>query len=477
MTMTKYTPEQGELLDHVALMPYADTEDDANGDIVLVAAGAGTGKSFMSRQIVEQEKPKTALYTAFNKAIVTEGIERFKGTNVICKTFHALAYQYAYAGKNIEDFTYTCIKENLSYGQKADIIKAIDDFYVSASTDANVFMVSRFGNKGKSKTHADLACKYMEKMVDGSISPTFNFLLKYFHLQLVEGSVKCKYDMVILDEINDVTPVFLEIFKLIDSPKKIGLGETHQAIYQFLNLANGFEELDGVPVLPLSQSFRCSEEIASRIQAFMRKEAVDEFTFVGTDEPVQNAKSLYCTMTNASIIYEINSRIAAGQSFNLLRKPADIFACPLALMAASSGKLPYQKKYKFLADEYEYYQEGNYSKGFFNYLLEHVEDTEVQNAVRLLMNFKRQGINLYDVYKNSKSAKVDERYTIATVYTSKGLEFESVYIADDMNRAVQNIRDNGGIQSEEDLVIYRCYYVACSRCSVNLHNAEMLNMY
>ena len=278
MTMTKFTPEQGDLMDHVAMMGVDDGEGVV-GDTVLVAAGAGTGKSFMSRQIVGQELPKTALYTAFNKAIVTEGIQRFKGTNVVCKTFHALAYQYAYAGKSIEDLTYTCITENISYAMKAEVIKSIDMFFVSASTDMYEYMNDRFDGVPKGEQMYNIATKYINLMLEGKQSPTFNFLLKAFHLKLHEGTIECKYDMVILDEINDVTSVFLEIFKLIDAPKKIGLGETHQAIYKFLNLADGFEELKDVPVMGLTQSFRCSEKIAERIQTFMRADAVDDFTF------------------------------------------------------------------------------------------------------------------------------------------------------------------------------------------------------
>lgn len=473
MTIVKYTPEQGDLLDYVASMPIVPLPPSTG--IVLVAAGAGTGKSFMSRKVVDQETPKKGLYTAFNKAIVIEGIERFKGTHVECKTMHALAYKYVRPSKQIEDLTYTCITENISYKMKFTIIKAIDMFYVSASTDMHVFLDDFFADEDKAKQLTDLSVKYIEKMVVKELNPTFNFLLKYFHLMLVEGSVECKYDLVILDEINDTTAVVLEIFKLIDAPKKLGLGETNQAIYQFLNLVDGFEELSDSPLLSLTQSFRCSTQIAKDIQDFMQKDVSEDFKFVGTDEPVQNGKYLYCTMTNALIIDEICTRLSAGKGFKLLRKPADIFACPLALMAVSGGKEPYQKKYKFLVDEFKNYQNAP-SKGlsFFQYLLEHVDDTEIQNAVRLLMSFRKRNINLFDIYKRAKSAKVDPSYTIATVFTSKGLEYETVTIADDLNTKITSIRDNGGIETEEDLVAYRCYYVACSRAGINLHNARML---
>lgn len=461
--MIKYTPEQGEILDCIP---------DLEG-ILLVHAGAGTGKSFMSEQITRALKPKTGLYTAFNKAIVTEGISRFKGTNMECKTMHALAYKYVQPGK-IDDLTYTCITENVTYHVKAQIIKAIDMFFVSADLDMYEFFRNYFKLEKSKKKLVELAAKYVDKMVDREISPTFNFMLKLFHIMLAEEEVTCQYDLVILDEINDVTAVVLEIFKLIDAPKKLGLGETNQAIYKFLNLVDGFEELEDVPVLNLTQSFRCSEDIARRIQDFMRAEVRKDFKFIGTDEPVMNGKYLYCTMTNAMIIDEICSRLELGLGFKLLRKPAEIFACPLALMAVSGGKEPYQKKYKFLMDEHRYWKEQPKGGGFFQYLLEHVEDKEIQNAVGLLLRFKRKGVNLFDIYSRAKTARVDQDYTIATVFTSKGLEYQTVNIADDLNSAIQKIRDKGGIADEEDLVAYRCYYVACSRAGRTLLNANKL---
>ena len=464
MTITKFTPEQHDILDFI---PEYD-------GIVLVSAGAGTGKSFMSRKVTDLLSPKKGLYTAFNKAIVVEGEDRFKGTNVVCKTMHALAHSYVRPG-NLGDLTYTCITENVTYARKALIIKAIDMFFVSASVDMYEFLEEYFSKEKAANQLVKLATKYIDKMADKSITPTFNFMLKYFHLMLVEGSITCKYDLVILDEINDITPVFLEIFKLIDSPKKLGLGETNQAIYKFLNLADGFEELKGVPVFNLTQSFRCSISIARRIQTFMRADVSKDFTFVGTGAPVLNGKYLFCTMTNALIIDEIQKCMIDKKGFKLLRKAADIFACPLALVSASSGKEPYQKKYKFLADEYKYYQERrNTGQSFFQYLLEHVEDNEIQNAVKLLLSFSRRNINLFKIFTHAKTAKVDPNYTIATVFTSKGLEYEKVYIADDLNRKIQSIKDNGGIETEDDLVAYRCAYVAASRAGKTLINAKFL---
>jgi len=465
--MLKFTPEQGDIIDHVK----------SNDGILLVHAGAGTGKTFIAKQIANLLNPRKGLYTAFNKAIVKEGTDKFEGTNMECKTFHALAYKHVKPKQKISDLTYTCITEKISYPDKFEIITVIDMFFVSSSTDMYEFFEEHISKEDDyRKTKIELCIKYVEMMVNEELPPTFNFMLKFFHLMLVEGTAKCDYDLVILDEINDTTAVALEIFKLIPAAKKIGLGETNQAIYHFLNLVNGFEEMNNEPVLYLTHSWRCSEEIAESIQTFMRRDVSENFNFVGTDNPVDNGKFLYCTMTNALIVNEIQNRIYSSKGFNLLRKISDIFAAPMAVASAASGKVPYQKKYGFLADEYKKYLK-NRGKGesYMSYLLNNVDDFEVQSAVKLLMSFSRKGINLFDLYKKAKDSSVDLNYTIATVFTSKGLEFETVEIGDDLNAKIESVRANGGIETAEDLVAYRCYYVACSRAGKNLLSARALS--
>jgi superfamily I DNA/RNA helicase len=464
MTFKKYTPEQYEMVDWM-------TENDG---ILLVEAGPGCGKTFMSREVVENLKPKSCLYTAFNKAIVQEGVARFHGMNVTCKTMHALAWAFV-RPKKISDISYKCITEKITYQQKARVIAAIDRFYLSASTDMYEFMEEFFTDSHELKL-IEIAVKYIEKMIAKEIDPTFSFLLKYFHLCLLDGSATCEYDLVILDEINDTTAVVLEIFKLISAPKKLGLGETNQAIYDFMHLVNGFEILaDEATILPLTQSFRCSKNIAEQIENFMKKDVNSKFKFTGTDEPVRNGKFLYCTATNGMIIKEISAQLERNMGFHLLRNISEIFAYPMDIATAGRGKKVYHKKHAFLEDEYQEYQKIK-RKGYswLAHLLECVADQETKTAVNMMLSLNRKNINLFDLYNEAKNADVDLDYTIATVFTAKGLEFEAVHIADDLNTRIQKIRDHGGIQNHDDLVAFRCYYVATSRCGVNLINATSL---
>lgn len=475
--MVELTQEQDEIVAAVKTMPTVipPISNGVIGEILLVPAGAGCGKTFISKEVVDNIKPSNGLYTAFNKAIVEEGEERFRGTNMECKTIHALAYKYVKPGRSIETLSYNCITESITYSDKAIVLDTIDLFFVSSSSDMYDFIDEELSNDQNDLK--ELCCKYIELMMDGKLAPSFNYLLKRFHLLLLAGDITCKYDIVILDEINDTTAVALEIFKLIDSPKKLGLGETHQAIYKFLNLKDGFEELKDAKQLPLSYSFRCSEKIADGIQKFMQTHVTSEFNFHGTYDPVKNGKTLEVTSTNAAIIIKIQEYLSLGKRFTLLRKISEIFAYPMAISTASTGKQVYQRKYKFLEKEYKNFKAEEWKhKSFLSYLLSEVGDQETKSAANLLMYLSQKNINLFTLYNNAKAIKPDPKFTISTVFTSKGLEYETVNINDDMNNRISGILDNGGIQSEEDLVAFRCYYVACSRCGTNLNNAKHLDV-
>ena len=475
--MTSLTEEQQLIL------TTAETEP-----ILLVDSKAGTGKSYTSYKLVEHLKPEKALYTAFNKAIITEGEQTLKPLGVECRTFHALAYNKVNPKLPIEAFTYTCIKENLPYCYKKIIIDAMDEFYRSSSLETEKFIndyirdrltafASLADNPPKLEkmqtTLETLTDSYIQKMVDEKIPPTFNYLLKWFHFLLANGETSLSYDLVIIDEIQDTTGVALEIFKLITATRKVGLGDPHQRIYLFMNLVNGFELLTDVPILKLTQTFRCSSTIASNIQSFGKQYLDPDFTFVGIDHPMHDGKTAFITATNASIVRQINELHREGKGYILTRPIKEIFAAPLAVVTAATGKAVYHKKYKFLEDEYRSFRKSRYSS-FFKYLSEEVQEEEIKNTVRLLNQFNAARINIFDVLNEAKAAKRDPRITVGTAFSLKGLSYETVHIDDDLNNQVQKVIDGGGPTTEKESVVIRLAYIAASRSRCNLYNAQFL---
>jgi len=469
-------------LEQQLILKTAETEP-----FFLVKAKAGTGKSYTSYKLVDHLSPKKALYTAFNKAIITEGSATLKPLGVECRTFHALAYNIVKSKLPIESFTYTSINENLSYNYKKLVIDAMDEFYRSASLETEEFIHNYLEDKlSKYSIVTDpvrlkelqkylevTTDKYINLMIEQKIPPTFNYLLKWLHFLLANGEININYDLVIMDEIQDTTGVVLEIFKLITATKKIGLGDPHQSIYLFMNLVNGFEVLKDIPILELTQTFRCSTEIASNIQAFGKHWLNPTFKFAGIDHPMKDGKTAFITATNAAIVRQINILHREGKGYILTRPIKEIFAASLAVVTAAKGKAVYHKQYKFLETEYRNFQKTHY-RSFLQYLAAEVQEEEIQNTVKLLNQFRAEHINIFDVMNEAKASKRDPRITVGTAFSLKGMGYETVHIDNDMNTQVQRVIDNGGPTTEKELVTMRLFYVAASRARCNLYNAEAL---
>ena len=218
--------------------------------IVAVEAVAGSGKSSTAKACIEAYKPRYGLYTAFNKSVISDGDKKF-GNLINCKTLHALAYRYANTSRvSPTDLTVYDIKENVELGEKYKVIKHIDEFFRSKHLllDSYIEEVDKRFNESGIEDYRNIDClenhvkdlifRYADLMLNGKIKPTFNYLLKAFHCMLDAG-LKVDYDLLILDECQDVVNVTFEIFKLIKAKRKLILGDSYQNIYSFMNTKIG----------------------------------------------------------------------------------------------------------------------------------------------------------------------------------------------------------------------------------------------
>lgn len=423
------TKEQQAIVDTVC-------SNDSDSRIIAVNAVAGSGKTSTADAVIRAYNPSNGFYTAFNRAIVQDSEKRF-GKMLQCKTIHALAYKYCKPKKSIEDLNYLTIKEPISYEDKALVIETIDDFFRSASTDLEEYAKHKTDNENLQ----NLILEYADRMLRGDINPTFNFLLKNLHLQLLDRETEIDFDLLILDECQDTTAVALEIFKLINAKKKLILGDRFQNIYSFMNTVNAFEELDDLRLLRLTKSFRCNPTIATTVEEYGRQYLEEEFSYVGNEEiPDKNDSLAFITRTNSALIERMDLLMDTGHSFKLTRKPEEIFALPMALLTASAGKSVINKKFKFLEKEFKQYQDMSDSfTSFFDYLQIAVNDEAVNMACKVLSKFKDKKINLFDLYNKVKAMKPDPRIILTTSHAFKGLEADSVVIEEDLNRCVNKV--------------------------------------
>lgn len=343
----------------------------------------------------------------------------------------------------------------------------------------------------------DIAVAYVEKMINDEIPPTFNFLLKYLHLLLVQKELVIEYDLVILDEAQDTVAVTLEIFKLISSPRKVMLGDSYQNIYGFMNTVNGFKLLPDTIECKLTKSFRCSDDIAKQVEMFGKQFlGGSEFSYTGLSDHLEQKTTAYITRTNGGVIRRLHMLQTAGVTYSLTRSISEIFAMPLALLTASQGKTVYHKKYKYLEKEYKNFRKTGYSS-FFTYLHDNVEDEHLHSAIGLLHSFRRKNINIFDVLKKAKESRPSKNCIVTTAHAFKGLEADIVHIEPDMNAVIAEMFKELEINifmlsiSPEHMlkVLETCketnpemeqelnlYYVAVSRARVTLHNARWCSL-
>ena len=472
------TLEQQEIVDTVC-------SSISNNKIIAVNAIAGSGKTSTANAVIEAYKPKNGFYTAFNRAIVNDSTNKF-GKLINCRTIHSLAYNYIKPSKSIEEFTVLSIKEDLDYETKTIIVELLDSFFRSSSTDIYEYVIKR--TTPEEYVIRNLVPKYAELMLENKIAPTFNFLLKYLHLQLLAGNIAIKKDLLIFDEMQDTTGVMLEIFKLIDADKKLILGDKYQNIYSFMGTINAFEKLKDLYELRLTKSFRCNEEIAFIIESFGKKYLNNNFKYTGSTDIIDDNKIVYLSRTNAGLITRIYELIKNNQSFSLTKDVSSIFSLPIALINANAGRTIYDKRYKFLEVEYNKYKskKTNY-KTFFSYLENYIDDPIINSTINLINKFYCKGINIYDLRSKAEKVKPNQNIILSTVHAFKGLERGTVYIENNLNQYLSKVDENifykdyfdvfstntlETLLDSEQKELLNLYYVALSRAKVKIINSK-----
>ena len=441
-----------------------------------VSAVAGSGKTHTLGGIASAVNPKKGLYIAFNKSVADEARLKFP-RNIECKTIHSLAYKHVISGtkQGIEELSIDSIKTNHKPHQKRSIIYGINTFLQSAELSLSYI------DTIIEAPLAAIAKDYITKMVEQEIPASFNFIIKYFYLQLHSGAIEVDYDMILLDEAGDLSEVTIEIFKLLKAPRKVLVGDPHQNIYAFMNTVNGFEIFkdEGIS-LTLSQSFRVKDTIARDIQEFCHNYLSRSMDFKGIPIEDTTVKTrAFISRTNSGLIARMIELNRRGLKYSTLREPKDIFALPLALISVQTGRSPFRQEYKYLErDRNEFLADDSlrlrFQGKFHAYLREiHGDDENLISALRLLE--QHSYATIFETYNLAKSQpKKRQDIILSTAHTSKGSTFDSVYIENDMNNLIQRIIEAGGPETEDQMIEFNLAYVAVTRCRIELLNAHFI---
>ena len=460
--------------------------------LLKVKACAGAGKTHTLIEIAKTINPAKGMYIAYNKAIQLEAEEKFHGTPIQCLTVHSLAYRSTVKQYGLKPgwFNPRDVKtDGMQYRDKKTVVTTIEDFLSSEYTDVNAYL-----DEHNVDTYIGASItEHLDLMADGEMDCPHSFYLKMFQILLKLGHIPAiEADLVLIDEFGDVNAVILDIFMMIKSPKKVAVGDSMQNIYSFNNTVNGFEQLDdqGVTV-ELTQSFRVSDVMATRIQGFIKQHLSTTFEFKGreypTDYPIRT--KAYIARTNSGLLEEMLRLQMDGVQFSTTRKIETILELPLVLANLGNGQRITNTRFKVIEKLRAEWEEGSKLPAFaathkspLRYVLAKLKgDDEISYGADIVMKHGPYEINALVKYVNDCN-KVDTSLTLTTAHSSKGLEFDHVEIAPDFNARmddslealmmarIENNEDQINIAEEE----FRLYYVACSRALVRLTNADHL---
>lgn len=468
------TKEQQAILSHI----------QSTEGLTLISSIAGSGKTTMLVAIARAIPHSHGLYLAYNKSVAVSSARKFPPTTE-CSTTHSLAYRAVVGPYKLKlgTFTQKSISSKIHYDDRVRIVDIIRMFCLSRFTSFDTFAADQL-----LPTNLVPQCKhYLGLMQTASIECTHDFYLKLFHLGLESGSITYPpFDFVMLDEAGDLNEVTLEIFKLLPTKRRIAVGDERQNIYQFNHTINCFKVLENQgPLFRMTKTFRTDSHIAQRIEKFCKTyfDPTMSYTGVNLSDKTIHTRA-YLTRTNAALIDHMITLNSQNIPYSLVRSPFEIFKLPLMLCTIKYQGFISEPQYNYLQEDIDtWYEDSDLQLRYRSPLLYlgslYSDDVQLSQAIRLVTRHRKALI--FDTYERAKShATSQQTYTLATVHSCKGLEFDEVTIAPDLNESLSDLVSlvsSGKSLSELtplDHEALNLYYVAITRCAKQLNNAVHL---
>lgn len=407
---------------------------------LAITAFAGSGKT-ATCMFVAKELTKPSLYIAFNKSIATEASEKFP-IHVDCKTLHSLAYADIISPnkmfKKVSGFVDTkeVIQlldkqlELLTDSEVLEVVYLVTDvirfFCQSASFSLEDFSEEYLSEAYTSEQRAmykPLVVQVWAAMTSksSSLKMTHDVYLKLFQLS---KPVLEQYEVIYLDEAQDSNPVSLDIFYRQTHAQLVMVGDPYQSIYEWRGAINAFDTIPTSFVRKeLTESFRFTQEIAD-IANKLTYIAGNNIQIKGLFQSnLESSKAIICR-TNASILSRLLSAVQNKDKVFVLADLQDLWSKMYHISALVGGAKP---------------RYPNKSLIGFHSFDELKREAEHSAELRKLLNLSSILASGRGTHANIVSIKevivedVDlADYTISTAHKSKGLEWESVELDDDM---------------------------------------------
>ena len=416
-----------------------------------------SGKTFTLCKLAEMTPPiKSSIFLAFNKSIAEELGQRLPKT-VKASTLHSCAlsslckaFSLNFALSDSKNFNLAKEKMNFKGVHSKRIpgmIMKICRLYdlmrfnlVPDDIEAIIALGERYGEDADEELakraielrmlNKRIADNYFLKGGGGKLPMDFTDML-YYATQYVHKEDFKQYNVVMVDEIQDLSPLQYQLIKMLKTPRGrlVGVGDEKQAIYGFqgsnLDTLNAIKNAPNTVTLPLSITYRCARDIVDEACKVFpdgivaAPGAVKGFVGDGTFKDAQEGDFILCR-NNAPLVDAFITLLRQGKKCTILGKEfgdelvslidsvEDVWGLEQVLENMIS-KL--QKKGVKSPTKCEAYDKLNEKVNVLLSLYEYFGDLETVRS------------RIYDIFVENASRGI----TLSTIHKSKGLEADRIF--------------------------------------------------
>lgn len=466
---------------------------------ILISAGPGSGKSFVLRKLAKDTPPyKRSIFLSFNKSIAEENKTHLPN-HITSSTLHALGYRCLFdlvpgARFQLNEIkTFIISRKNLKFPENRfrnekvknkylfELARVYDCYRLNLQSNLDNFeeLCSRFDIdlSENMKEDFDKLLKVMreddQKILNGE-SNMIDFTDMLWLTSYFDSSAFPKYDVVFIDEVQDLNPLQKSLFEKIQRERTgrfVAVGDRKQTIYAFSNASleffNSLSRLPNTVELPLDISYRCGHNIieASNIifpdtpmKAF--EENIEGVVRTGTYDEIQNGDFVLCR-NNKPLVEMFIQLLKKDKNVSIYGK--DYGESLFRLIEECEDKLDSitrENLYNKLLKTKEILEERGIKNptsqpDYFN-LLEKILILEDLQKEFLSYSRVREVISKYFVGESNWDR--EKGITLMTIHKSKGLEADRVFCLQ------ENLIPSPYCVSSDLLYAEKClYYVMMTR--------------
>jgi F-box protein, helicase, 18 len=428
---------------------------DATGRVLLINARAGTGKTTTLRMIASAHPGLRILYLVFNRKAREEAGGKFP-RNVAVRTVHSLAYSRNVG--QVENFSVAdmlpAFRGRPNPQQLAAVSHDLVEFFMNSpfpkvEEAMEVFQEEHLGHL--TEEVRDLVEDSRDRIVQAAREILgqwyrqqrpcpHDFYLKLFHREGRFEQALDRFDMVLVDEGQDLSPIMLDALEHCQK-RIVIVGDTHQQIYSFRYAIDAMKRFPFDAQRDLTMSFRFGKKIADLASVFIR-EAKGEKGFRIKGNPEKSSRVAFYTdpprpkigercavlsRTNLALFEHALGLRATGIPFSLQGNIAGILGRILDVYWLSEGK--HDKIRDRLIQSFEDLEE-------LDVYAEDLDDFQLANMIEVVREYARVLPEaVFDIMKISKSTAENPNgpsIILSTVHGAKGQEYDRVYIDPDI---------------------------------------------